>query len=282
MATCEEEEPALDRLLAQAHTNGAVEVARVGGALVRSEEPNVRATAALWSPRTGIIDSHGYMQSLVSAARSRDCTFAWRNRFVGVERTSGGYTLSLAGPSGEIERFDTRCLVNAAGLRSDEVASMGGIDVDAEGLRLHYSKGNYFRVHRRGLVHHLIYPVPPADLAFLGLHVTLDSAGGMRIGPDVEVLGHREPRYDVDEARRPAFFAAASRYLAGIVEEDLVPDQSGVRPKLGSPGGPVRDFVIREESARALPGWVNLVGIESPGLTASLAIAGRVAALLDV
>ncbi len=220
VATCEDEEPALDRLLAQAHTNGAVEVTRVSGARVQSQEPNVRATAALFSPRTGIIDSHGFMQSLVFAARSRDCTFAWRNRLVAVDRTSAGYSLALQGPSGDAERFETRYLVNAAGLGSDEVAAMGGIDVDAEGLRLTYVKGSYFRIHRRGLVQHLIYPVPPSDLACLGLHVTLDLGGGMRIGPDVEVLGNREPRYEVDEARRPAFFAAASRYLAGIVEED--------------------------------------------------------------
>lgn len=281
VATCEDEEPALDRLLVQAHTNGATEVTRVGRGVLARQEPNVRATAALWSPRTGIIDSHGFMQSLVASAAGAGCTFAWRHRLVGVERADGaGYRAALVGPSGEGERVEARALVNAAGLHSDEVAALGGVDVDAAGYRLTHVKGSYFRAGRRGLVRHLIYPVPPAGLAGLGLHVTLDLGGGLRIGPDVEVLADRSQPYGVDERRRPTFFAAASRYLDGLTEDDLWPDQSGIRPKLGTPGGAVRDFVIAEESSRGLPGWVNLIGIESPGLTASLAIGERVARLL--
>jgi L-2-hydroxyglutarate oxidase LhgO len=280
VATCAEEEAALDRLLAQAHANGAVDVTRVTGAEVRAAEPRVRASAGLWSPRTGILDAHGYMQSLVASARSAGCTFAFRHTLTAAEPAPGGYMLSLTDPAEQPERFMTRNLVNAAGLRSDEVAAMGGLDVAAAGYRLAYVKGSYFRIGKRGLVRHLVYPVPPPGLAGLGLHVTIDLGGGARIGPDVEVLGARRLDYAVDEGRRATFFAAAARYLEGFDEADLAPDQSGVRPKLGTPGGAAEDFIIREESARGLPGWVNLVGIESPGLTASLAIARRVEGLL--
>jgi L-2-hydroxyglutarate oxidase LhgO len=281
VATCEAEEPVLDRLLAQAHTNGAVEVARVSGDVVRRAEPNVLATSALWSPRTGIVDSHGFMQSLATRAGARGCVFAWKHRLSSVRRSTDGYDVSLITPSGDTERLTARSFVNAAGLRSDEVAALGGIDIDAAGYRLTYVKGSYFRIARSGLVRHLVYPVPPPGLAGLGLHVTVDLAGGIRLGPDVEVLRDRAESYAVEEGRRATFLAAASRYLTGFTPDDLVPDQAGIRPKLGTPGGPVRDFVLCEESARGLPAWVNLIGIESPGLTASLAIGRRVAALLE-
>jgi len=280
VATCVEEENALELVLSRAHRNGAPGVARVSGEALRRAEPNVRATAALWCPRTGIVDSHGFMESLASAARAAECMFAWRHSLVRADAVAGGYELALVGPSGDTERIASTAVVNAAGLHADEVAALPGIEVDEAGYRLTYVKGSYFRVTRRGLARHLIYPVPPAGLAGLGLHVTVDLAGELRIGPDVEVLGRRVQSYDVDAGSRGRFFAAASRYLGGFVEDDLTPDQSGIRPKLGTPGGAIRDFVIAEESARGLPGWVNLVGIESPGLTASLAIADRVVELL--
>lgn len=280
VATREEEEADLDRLIRQAHANGAVEVERVDAARVRRAEPNLRATAALWCPRTGIVDSHGFMQSLLSAAKDRGCIFAWKHRVLAAAQVSGGYEISIVAPSGEVASLKVKSFINAAGLRSDEVARMGGIDIDAVGYRLTYVKGSYFRVARRNLVQHLIYPVPPAGLAGLGLHVTVDLAGVARVGPDVEVQQNRRMWYDVDETRRGRFLEAVSRYLPCVVEDDLVPDQSGIRPKLGVPGGAIRDFVICEESSRGLPRWVNLIGIESPGLTASLAIARMVSDLL--
>jgi L-2-hydroxyglutarate oxidase LhgO len=124
-----------------------------------------------------------------------------------------------------------------------------------------------------------VYPVPPADQAGLGVHVTLELDGGVRFGPDVELI-ERATDYRVDETRAAAFAVAASRFLPGITADDLTPDQSGIRPKLKVAAGVVPDFVIREESAAGAPGWVNLVGIESPGLTSCLEIASRVAALL--
>ena len=147
---------------------------------------------------------------------------------------------------------------------------------DLAGYRLHYCKGSYFAVgpSRSGLVRRLVYPVPSADT--LGVHVVLDLDGRMRFGPDVEYLPDRRLDYSVAETKRCAFADAARRLIPVINDAELSPDIAGIRPKLQGPGEPARDFVIREESDRGLPGLVSLIGIESPGLTASLAIAEHV------
>jgi len=162
----------------------------------------------------------------------------------------------------------------------DDVAALLGIDVDAAGYRLTYVKGRYFRVHRRGFVKHLVYPVPPPRLIGLGVHVTVDLQGGAKLGPDTDVLPDRRIDYSVPESLREAFHRAASRYLRGLALDDLEPDQAGIRPKLNLSAREAADFIVAEESARGFAGWVNLIGIESPGLTASLALAEEVRTLV--
>jgi L-2-hydroxyglutarate oxidase LhgO len=168
--------------------------------------------------------------------------------------------------------------VNAAGLAADRVAALAGIDVAAAGYRQHPCKGDYFALVPAAPFRFagLVYPVHGA--AGLGVHVTLDLGGRVRFGPDAHYVEAID--YAIDPAKAAAFAEAAGRYAPGLRAEWLTPDQSGIRPKLQAPGEPFRDFVIAEESARGLPGLVNLLGIESPGLTASLAIAERVAGLL--
>jgi L-2-hydroxyglutarate oxidase LhgO len=204
-----------------------------------------------------------------------------RHEVVGAEPMPGGYRLH-ARSGAEATALATRQVVNAAGLEADRVAALPGLDVEACGYRQHYARGHYFRVHprRKGLASHLVYPAPSPT--HLGIHVTLDLAGSMRLGPDLEYLPGRAQDYDVPERLREVFLAAASRYLEGLQLDDLAPDLAGIRPKLQAPGEPPRDFVIGEESARGLPGWVNLVGIESPGLTCCLEIAAMVADALEV
>ncbi|MGA2383654.1 MAG: NAD(P)/FAD-dependent oxidoreductase [Gemmatimonadales bacterium] len=276
VATSEEEEPKLDQILRQALENGVTSLQRFALNQIRRIEPHVRATHALWSPDTGIVDSHQLMASLLADAESHGCTVAWRHEVVGAEHLRDGYRV-VATSNGETTTLETRCVVNAAGLDADRVAALPGLDVAACRYRLHYARGHYFRVHprKRHLASHLIYPAPHPT--HLGIHVTLDLAGGVRLGPDLQYLESRTQSYDVSESLRPAFHAAVSRYLEGLDEDDLSPDLAGIRPKLQGPGEPFRDFVIQEESARGLPGWVNLVGIESPGLTCCLEIAGLVA-----
>ncbi|MGZ3419584.1 MAG: NAD(P)/FAD-dependent oxidoreductase [Polyangiales bacterium] len=249
----------------------------------RSLEPNVRCLSALWSPLTGIVDAHGVMDALAADARAAGADFAFHHR---VEKIDPGFAIHVVDANGEKSTLEVARVVNAAGLHADEIAACAGIDVDAAGYRQFYVKGNYFRVRRRGLVSRLVYPVPEEGLAGLGIHVTVEIDGAAKLGPDVEPLAGRVMDYRVDEARAGTFFRAASTYLGGLELDDLSPDQSGIRPKLSRPNvewttkEPARDFVIAEESARGLPGLVNLVGIESPGLTCSLEIAREVEALL--
>jgi L-2-hydroxyglutarate oxidase LhgO len=280
IATSAEEEAQLHAILERARANRVQQLTLVPGRTVQRDEPRVMAVAGLWSPHTGIIDSHGYMASLLHAARANGCDFAWNHALTGVTASTGSYQLSLATPAGDETQLSVRQVVNAAGLASDTIAALAGIDVDAAGYRLTYVKGHYFRLRQRERIRHLIYPVPPPALTGLGIHVTLDLEGGTRLGPDTEVLAGREQRYDVPETLGAKFFAAASRYLKDVAPEDLTPDQAGIRPKLTARDGGVADFVVQEESARGLPGWVNLVGIESPGLTCSLPLAELVAELL--
>ncbi len=281
VATAADEEAKLEGLTRQAAENGAVPLRPLSTREVRDLEPHVRAVRGLWSPSTGIVDSHQLMASLLADAEAHGCTAVWRHEIAAAEPVgSGGYRVT-ARSGAEATALEARAVVNAAGLDADRVAALPGLDLDAAGYRLHYARGHYFRVHprKRHLAGHLIYPAPHAT--HLGIHVTLDMAGGIRLGPDLEYLPDRAQDYRVAEALRPAFFEAASRYLEGLEPDDLSVDQAGIRPKLQGPGQPVRDFVIQEESARALPGWVNLVGIESPGLTCCLEIARVVAESLE-
>jgi L-2-hydroxyglutarate oxidase LhgO len=274
------EEGELAAIGARAQANGAVEVVPCTLAELRAAEPNVRAVAALWSPRTGIVDAAALMRSLYAACGALGVDFALRRQVVAVER-DGDLRLRVRDPAGADESVSAAQLVNAAGLDADEVAALAGCDVDAWGYRQRFVKGSYFRLRaaRASLVRHLVYPVPPRDQAGLGVHVTLELDGSVRLGPDVEAI-ERVQDYRVDDARAEAFAQAASRYLPAIVAADLAADQAGIRPKLRPAGGGVPDFIVREESDRGRPGLVNLVGIESPGLTACLEIARRVSSLL--
>jgi L-2-hydroxyglutarate oxidase LhgO len=209
----------------------------------------------------------------------------YHSQVTGVTRISGGYRLEVVGPDGERSEVDSERVVNAAGLFADRVAALAGIDIDQAGYRLKRCRGDYFSTRPRcwKLVSRLIYPVPVAHTVGLGIHVTLDLAGRLRLGPDTTWIEDDGPlRYAADPGKRAAFLQAVQRYLPGLSAEDLEPEFAGIRPKLQGPGEPTRDFVICEESARGLPGFVNLIGIESPGLTASPAIAREVRRQLEV
>jgi L-2-hydroxyglutarate oxidase LhgO len=277
-ATTEEELGALDGLLARGQANG-VPLERLGVEQVKALEPHVRTAGALFSPSTGIVNAHALMDSLLAEAREAGAVVQPRSELVAVEPGAGSYRLTVRG-GGETESFTSDRVVNAAGLASDQVAALAGIDLDAAGYRLHYCKGSYFSVAaaKARLVSRLIYPVP--GHVSLGLHAVVGLEGRLRFGPDVEYLPDRRADYAVPEATRARFGEAARRLVPAITDDDLTPDMSGIRAKLQGPGQPFRDFVIAEESARGLPGWINLIGIDSPGLTSSLAIADEVARLL--
>ncbi|MCX6347972.1 MAG: FAD-dependent oxidoreductase, partial [Candidatus Aureabacteria bacterium] len=243
---------------------------------VRRLEPHVASHGGLLSPETGIIDSHRLMAHFEHLSSAR-ATIAYNCEVVSLEKTADGYKVGIRDADGGAYDFLSRVVINAAGLGAEAVARMAGIDTKASGYAIHPCKGEYFRVPGAGekAPKRLVYP-PPTEIS-LGLHTVIDLGGGMKIGPNAFYVD--EVDYDVDESHRPEFFHKAKGYLPWLKEEDLVPDMSGIRPKLYRKGEPERDFVIRQEADWGLPGLITLIGIESPGLTAAPAIARHVARL---
>ena len=276
-AAVPEEVEALETLRARGAANG-VALQPLSAAEVTALEPNVRGAGGLLSPTSGIVSAHGLMDVLLHAVLEAGAVFQPRSELVGIERQGGEYRLAVRGGDGT-ESFTAERVVNAAGLDADAVAAMAGIDVDGAGLRQHWCKGSYFSVApaKAGLVRRLVYPVP--GYVSLGVHAVLGLDGRLRFGPDAEYVP-RGTDYRVDEGKVQAFAAAARRLVPAIEEGDLAPDISGIRPKLQGPGQGFRDFVIAEESGRGLPGLVNLIGMDSPGLTSALAVADHVALLV--
>lgn len=278
VALVPEEVAHLERILATGRQNG-VELEMITGERSRELEPHVPAVAALFSPNTGVISVHGLMDALLQEARSKGATFQSSAEVAGLQKTSTGFRISIQTPAG-VETFTSERVINAAGLESDTIAGLVGIDLDAAGYRLHYCKGSYFSVAaaKSSVVKRLVYPVPTT--VSLGVHALVDVAGRLRFGPDAEFLKERSLDYRVDANKRAAFAKGVQRLVPSLTEDDLSPDISGIRPKVQAPGEPPRDFVIRDESDRGYAGLVNLIGIESPGLTACLAMARHVDAMV--
>jgi L-2-hydroxyglutarate oxidase LhgO len=266
VATREADLPRLAQLAASGAANGVGDLQRLDGAQVRALEPALHAAGALLSPSSGIVDSHGLMTSLLADAERDGATLALASPVTAGERTAGGWRLRIG------DDFDllAREVVNAAGLFASEVAT--SLCVPAP--RLRYARGHYFALPGRAPFQRLIYPLPVDG--GLGVHLTLDLGGQARFGPDVQWLPDTAPAaldYTVDAALGPAFEAEVRSYWPGLPPGALQPAYSGVRPKLHGPGEAAADFLID----RSQPGLVNLFGIESPGLTAALALAEAVA-----
>jgi L-2-hydroxyglutarate oxidase LhgO len=268
----------LERLLAQARANG-VDLSLVGASECRRLEPAVPAVAGLFSPSTGIVSAHGLMDALLHEARRHGAILQPRAEVVAIERRASDYRLEIRTPDG-VDSLTTGRVVNAAGLESDAVAVLAGIDVDAAGYRLHWWKGSYFAVTgaKARIAARLVYPVPTP--VSLGVHAVLALDGRLRFGPDADHLAERVLDYRVDEGKRASFGAAVRRLFPQVGDDDLAPDIAGIRAKLQGPGQGFRDFVIADEGPRGRPGFVSLVGIDSPGLTSALAIAEEVERLL--
>ena len=278
VATSAEEVPRLEALFAQAERNGVPGLRALGAAEIRAREPHVAAVAGFLSPRSGIVDAHALALSFAAEGEAHGMQIALRTELAALACGADGWRVETRDAGGGRSAIRAAAVVNAAGLAAERIAALAGIDVDAAGYRLHPCKGDYFALAPGAPLRFagLVYPLPAAG--GLGVHVTQDLGGRVRFGPDAEYVP--APRYDVDPAKAAVFAALARRWLPELRAEWLTPDQAGVRPKLAGPGVAFRDFVIAEESDRGLPGLVDLVGIESPGLTAAPAIAARVAALL--
>ncbi|MCX8044647.1 MAG: NAD(P)/FAD-dependent oxidoreductase [Desulfobacterota bacterium] len=256
--------------------NGIDDLKLIDGTELRRMEPQVTAWGALYSPSTGIIDSHQLMARLEARALSMGAVIAYQHDVINVVPGNAATTVLYRAPSGSEERLTCRWFVNAAGLGAQHIAASMGIDCDTAGYRLFFCKGEYFFLRNPAArnLKHLIYPPPFKDLRGLGIHITRSLDGTVRLGPNAVYVDRLD--YSVDPAHAKQFYESIQPYLPFVSFSDLQPDMAGIRPKLQGPGETFRDFVICHEHERGLPGIINLIGIESPGLTACLSIAETV------
>ncbi len=281
VATEKEEMPSLEKILLQGRNNGVEGLEMITQKQLKCLEPHIEGLTALYSSQTGIIDSHRLMQYFLDTAKDNGAMVAYNSEVISIKKLNTGYEVTIKNNNEELN-LKTSVLINCAGLDSDKIAQMAGVDIDKFKYGLHYCKGQYFRVNARKakFVNRLAYPVPKPKSGGLGVHATLDLGGGLRLGPDDRYLTERDKDYSVDDSKRPDFYSSAKKFMPFLEEEDLSKDIAGIRPKLQGPEDDFRDFVIQEESEKGLSGFINLIGIESPGLTAAPAIARFVDSLV--
>jgi L-2-hydroxyglutarate oxidase LhgO len=266
----------LDKLAHKARQNGVDDIERIDEAELKRREPRVRGVAALWSPSTGLIDSHALMIALQGDLEAADGIVATQSRIRGVHVDDDGISLKVQSGDEQSELIATT-VINSAGLDAVALARQC-TGVNIEDLPKGFlAKGNYFVYDGKSPFRTLVYPLPVDG--GLGVHATLDLGGKLRFGPDVEWVDTVD--YSVDESRRDLFAASIRNFWPAIRPEDLLPDYAGIRPKLAGPGEPAADFRIEVAAAGRKRQLVHLLGIESPGLTASLSMAIEVRHRVD-
>jgi len=272
-----EEAELLEPIVNHAKRNGVTDLQILDSSQVSAMEPHLKATAAIWSPSTGIIDSHQLMARLEYLAKQNGAWPAYRHKVIGLETLGSSFKVQLINPEGKPDSIRCRWLINCAGLNADQVAAWMGIDLDSAGYKIYPCKGEYYSLpySKAGLVSRLIYPPPLKSSPGLGIHVTKTLDGRLRLGPNAIYVENID--YRVDPAHAPLFYQEAKCLLPFVELPDLEPEMAGIRPKLQRPGEPFRDFVVNHETERGLPGAINLIGIESPGLTSCLSLAQTVA-----
>ena len=275
VATDESEIAALEKYFKQSHVNNVTDVRWLTLAEVRDMEPAVRCVAALHSPSTGIIDSHGLMLAYQGDLENRGGVIAFNSPVIGGRFSGDGIALNVGGA--EPVTITCNTVINSAGLYAQDIARTI-VGIPAVSIPpIYYAIGHYVTTSGRSAFSRLIYPVPVAGS--LGLHVALDLAGQMRFGPDISWIDRID--YTYDESRIPKFYESIRRYYPGLKDGVLQPGYTGIRPKLHAAGTPAPDFIIQSVHDHGVTGLINLYGIESPGLTSSMAIADHVHQLLE-
>lgn len=270
-----EEEASLEKIRSQAQANGVDDLTWQSKAQLKCSTPALAASAALLSPSTGIIDVHGYMQSLLAEAEYNGAIFAGQTKFVSAKPNTQGFELRLDS-QGEHIALSCALLINCAGLHAGKVAQA------IEGMprqhipSIHYCRGHYFSYQGKSPFQQLIYPIPSAN--GLGIHASLNTAGQLKFGPDTQYISTLD--YHVDPKLKAKFVSAIAKYFPEIDANKLQPDYAGIRPKLQAANEAFKDFDIQNQQQHGMPGLINLFGIDSPGLTSSLAIAEYVEHLI--
>ncbi|AXF13100.1 NAD(P)/FAD-dependent oxidoreductase [Paraburkholderia caledonica] len=273
VATSSNQIPQLESIMHKGRENGVLDLMRITGDQAQALEPALECVAAVFSPQTGIVDSHQLMLALQGDAERDGAVFAFHSPVEAIEASNGRFIIKVGGDAPAT--ISSACVINSAGLHANALArKIRGLDA-RHVPPLYLARGNYFGISGRAPFSRLIYPMP--NEAGLGVHLTIDLGGQARFGPDVEWVD--AINYDVDPRRAESFYAAIRAYWPALPDNALQPAYAGIRPKLSGPGEPAADFVIQGSAAHGVRGLVNLFGIESPGLTASLAIAQRVCEL---
>ncbi|MDD5766236.1 MAG: NAD(P)/FAD-dependent oxidoreductase [Candidatus Marinimicrobia bacterium] len=279
VANTQEEIQNVRHLFEQGTRNHAPGLRFLSKTEINQMEPNISAEFGLFSPETGLVDVHQLMKFYESQSEANNAVIAYHSNVIAIEKTPNDYHISIQDSGGEVEKIAAKFVINTAGIGAEHIAALAGIDTGSVGYQTYPCKGEYFNVAAKhtGKINRLIYPTPTA--ISLGIHTRLRLDGTFSLGPNAFYVD--EVSYEVNADHQNGFFESVRSFLPFLKPEDLTPEMSGIRPKLQKPGGDVRDFVIVEESEKGLPGMINLIGIESPGLTASPAIAIHVGRMVE-
>jgi L-2-hydroxyglutarate oxidase LhgO len=273
----------LHNLYEQGKKNGVDNLQLISEKELNKVEPNIIAREAIFSPNTGIIDSHSLMQSFENYAINHSVDIIYNHSVEKNEKIAEGYNLFIKSMDGDIFKISSLIVINSAGLDSDRIAQSVGIDIEKNHYQLHYCRGHYFKVTpgKCNLVKHLIYPAPAKNSVGLGIHITPDLTGMLKLGPDTMYLPENIQDYTIPEGLKEKFYESVRRFFQQLELQDLTPDQAGIRPKLQGPNEGFRDFIIKNEHELGFPNFINLIGIDSPGLTSCIAISKYVSSIIN-
>ena len=279
VATSQEEIAVIEGIKENSALNGVV-LEIMEQDQIAALEPNIFALKALFSPSTGIVDTHSLMKRFETNILNHGGQIAYGSEVTGIRKIEKGYEISILDADKKNYCFTSTIVINSAGLTSDKISEMAGMK--DERLSINFCKGEYFRVNppKNRLINRLIYPVPHTNMEGIGIHVTIDMGGGVKLGPDVTYLESNVYDYHVDPSKQESFWRSAKKFLPFLEYDDIAPEMAGIRPKTQKKGEPIHDFYIMEESCRGNPGFINLIGMESPGMTSCLSIANYVNRLI--
>jgi len=272
VATNLQEQSVLEKLYKQGFKNGVANLSLISKEQIAEIEPDVKASMAILAPETGIVDSHSLMLKLEQIAKAQNVIFSYNTKVSDISIKNNLYYLTL---EKEEVILTSKLVVNSAGLWSDQIATMAGIS----DYKLYWNKGEYFKTTRYKNMNKLVYPVPDPSGKYLGIHTVLDLDGNVTFGPNAYYVDKLE--YKIDEENKIQFYESIKRYLE-IEIEDLSPAMSGIRPKLQSQNENFRDFIIKNETDLGYNNFINLIGIESPGLTCCLSIAKHIKEIIRI
>ena len=273
------QESDLENLFKNGKTNSVPDLKIIDKKEINLLESNIDADIGLYVGCAGILSAHELMLAYYRESQLKNHDYLFKSKLVGAKQINSGYELDIENPLGESETVSCEWVINSAGLESDIIAELIGNDFP----KLKYSKGCYFKLSPkwRSAFKRLIYPLPDKEHGTLGIHLSFDQNNSVKLGPSAHWLENKIEDYDIDEKLIDQFYNEGKLYIKNLQKDDLSPDYSGIRPKINIDNNPMPDFYIEHEESKGLPGWINLIGIESPGITASIAIGNKISKIVN-